>query len=57
MRRVAAPRSGTGEAARIGYNFRLLPKECLAMEAEQLNQIAASLEDLRARAADLRRYL
>jgi hypothetical protein len=27
------------------------------MEAEQQNQIAASLEGLRARAADLRRYL
>jgi len=27
------------------------------MEAERINQIAASLEDLRARAADLRRYL
>jgi hypothetical protein len=28
-----------------------------AMEAEQLNQLAASLTDLRARVADLRRYL
>jgi hypothetical protein len=28
-----------------------------AMEAEQLNQIAAKLSDLRARTADLRRYL
>jgi len=27
------------------------------MEAEQLNQIAATLEDLRKRIADLRRYL
>jgi len=27
------------------------------MEAEQLNQIAAKLSDLRARTADLRRYL
>jgi len=27
------------------------------MEAEQLNQIAAKLDDLRARTADLRRYL
>jgi len=27
------------------------------MEAEQLNQIAAALESLRARIADLRRYL
>jgi len=27
------------------------------MEAEQQNQIAASLEGLRVRAADLRRYL
>jgi len=27
------------------------------MEAERQNQIAASLEDLRARTADLRRYL
>jgi len=27
------------------------------MEAERINQIAAKLEDLRARAADLRRYL
>jgi hypothetical protein len=34
-----------------------VPKDCLAMEAEQQNQIAASLEGLRARTADLRRYL
>jgi hypothetical protein len=34
-----------------------VPKDGLAMEAEQQNQIAASLEGLRARAADLRRYL
>jgi len=27
------------------------------MEAERLNQIAAQLEDLRVRIADLRRYL
>jgi len=27
------------------------------MEAERINQIAAKLEDLRARGADLRRYL
>jgi len=27
------------------------------MEAEQLNQIAAAISGLRARAADLRRYL
>jgi hypothetical protein len=33
------------------------PKERLAMEAEQQNQIAASLDGLRSRAADLRRYL
>jgi hypothetical protein len=33
------------------------PEECITMEAEQLNQIAATLEDLRKRIADLRRYL
>jgi len=27
------------------------------MEAERINQIAAKLEDLRSRSADLRRYL
>jgi len=27
------------------------------MEAERINQIAAALEDLRTRTADLRRYL
>jgi len=32
-------------------------EDCKHMEAERINQIAASLEDLRARAADLRRYL
>jgi hypothetical protein len=32
-------------------------KDRLSMEAERINQIAAALEDLRARAADLRRYL
>jgi hypothetical protein len=29
----------------------------ITMEAERINQIAAALEDLRARTADLRRYL
>jgi hypothetical protein len=33
------------------------PKGRTAMEAERLNQIAATLTGLRARAADLRRYL
>jgi hypothetical protein len=33
------------------------PRIAIAMEAERINQIAASLEDLRARTADLRRYL
>jgi hypothetical protein len=32
-------------------------KERIAMEAEQLNQIAATLESLRTRLAGLRRYL
>ena len=32
-------------------------KECLTMEAEQLNQIAAALESLGSRITDLRRYL
>jgi hypothetical protein len=41
----------------LGYNFHLPWKECAAMEAERINQIAAKLEDLRARSADLRRYL
>jgi hypothetical protein len=34
-----------------------LPGKTHAMEAEQLNQIAAQLEGLRIRIADLRRYL
>jgi hypothetical protein len=42
----------------IGYNFRLRTRDSLiAMEAERINQIAASLERLSARTADLRRYL
>jgi hypothetical protein len=51
---------GQGPATAIGYNFRLFSfpaKDGLAMEAERQNQIAASLEDLRKRTADLRRYL
>ena len=40
----------------IGYNFRFAAKEP-AMEAERVNQIAASLADLRQRTAELRRYL
>ena len=46
----------------IGYNFRLpeisrLLRRTAAMEAERVNQIAASLADLKQRAAELRRYL
>ena len=44
-----------GRAAR--YNRRLIFRAVAAMEAERLNQIAASLTGLRERAADLRRYL
>jgi hypothetical protein len=40
----------------IGYNLRLPPRNS-AMEAEQLNQIAATLAGLKERTADLRRYL
>jgi hypothetical protein len=32
-------------------------KRCNAMEAEQLNQIAGKIANLRERSADLRRYL
>jgi hypothetical protein len=35
----------------------LSPEGIAAMEAERLNQLAASLTDLAARTADLRRYL
>jgi hypothetical protein len=35
----------------------MLSRRNCAMEAEQLNQLAASLTDLAQRTADLRRYL
>ena len=41
----------------VGYNFSLPRRNAVAMEAERINQIAAKLEDLRSRSADLRRYL
>ena len=41
----------------LGYNFSLPQGIFSAMEAERVNQIAAKLEDLRSRSADLRRYL
>jgi hypothetical protein len=41
----------------IGYNFRLRQRIVITMEAERVNQINASLEGLRKRTADLRRYL
>jgi len=46
-----------GHACGIGYNFRLPSRIRPAMEAEQINQIAASIEGLSSRTADLRRYL
>jgi hypothetical protein len=51
--------SGQGLSVVIGYNPRspFSRKARIAMEAEQLNQIAARLDGLRARTADLRRYL
>jgi len=44
-------------AGAIGYNSRLPRRKSPAMEAERVNQIAASLADLRQRTAELRRYL
>jgi len=46
-----------GHASGIGYTFRLPLKDSPVMEAEQINQIAASIEGLSSRTADLRRYL
>ena len=56
-RRKATSRQGLSVG--IGYNLRLpFPRKARnAMEAEQLNQIAARLDGLRVRTADLRRYL
>jgi len=51
------PCVGQGFAPSIGYNFSLVAKDSSAMEAERLNQIAASLADLRTRTDELRRYL
>jgi hypothetical protein len=49
-----------GEAKGMPPHWAILSvcsEGCTAMEAERINQIAAKLEDLRARIADLRRYL
>ena len=51
------PCGGPGISRAIGYNFRLLRTFAAAMEAERINQIAASLADLTQRTAELRRYL
>jgi hypothetical protein len=48
-----APRNGPDEAARI----ILVLWQDKKMDAEQLNQIAATLSDLHARLNELRRYL
>jgi hypothetical protein len=50
------PRARTGFDGAIGYNFPLLEGHP-AMEAERVNQIAASLADLKHRTTELRRYL
>ena len=56
----AGPKRGPcapqGKGASIGYNSRL-PRRLIAMEAERINQIVASLADLKARTDELRRYL
>jgi hypothetical protein len=51
------PMNGQGFSMRIGYNYGLVRRTSNAMEAEKLNQIAAALENLQTRTADLRRYL
>jgi hypothetical protein len=48
---------GRGGWRLIGYTFQFAAKDCVAMEAERLNQLAATLADLANRTADLRRYL
>jgi hypothetical protein len=49
--------AGQGLSIEIRYTSRFASKDRIAMEAEQLNQIASSIESLRTRTADLRRYL
>ncbi len=40
----------------LGYNLSFTSQP-ISMDAEQINQIAGTLSGLRARTADLRRYL
>jgi hypothetical protein len=61
---TGTPKPSDGSAARLarksGVRSAIIsdsPQGLPAMEAERVNQIAASLADLRQRTAELRRYL
>lgn len=55
----AGKQGDRGSSGSGAYNLRprTIAAESLAMEAEQLNQIASQLVELRDREAQLRRYL